>query len=120
VKDNNDGTFSLSEKTLQQEYNLEAKEPFAHQICPGIGSGFLVEHNNKQLIYTAGHVISAFEPITDCRVIFGFRLTESGPFLNKFPTYNVFKGTEIHLPMADLCKLLLLQSTRKQLMKTME
>lgn len=68
IKDNGDGTITLTTKNYGKTKNLCADEPFVNQPVAGFCSGALV---GKNLVMTAGHCISNW----DCKktnFVFGF------------------------------------------------
>jgi V8-like Glu-specific endopeptidase len=96
---------------LEQYWNVASSEPFSKQPVLGIGTGFLAltRPDNKLVVYTAGHVVSAMDNKDDYNVIFGFYTSSNQQFEYTIPATNIFSGTDyyniiLHSPVKDVLK----------------
>jgi hypothetical protein len=112
LRKNSDGSsYSIYAPTLEQYWNVVSSEPFCEQPVLGIGTGFLVltGPDNKQVVYTAGHVVSAMDNKDNYNVIFGFYTSSNEQFEYTIPATNIFAGTDyyniiLHSPVKDILK----------------
>lgn len=87
------GFSTLKVKNYGEAHNLCEVEPFRDQpVTAGwTCTGFLVK---KDVIATAGHCLEA-KPVTDLRIIFGYKMLDPYKPVIQVPDENIYKGVKI-------------------------
>jgi Trypsin-like peptidase domain len=91
LKENSDGTSTISTENFGTSQNLCAKEPFRNQPVGAFCSGFLVA---PDVIATAGHCADEND-VTTVRFVFGFRMADATTAQVKISNDEIYKGVSI-------------------------
>ena len=87
------GSTTLKIKNYKKVFNLCDSEPFHQQpiVAGRLCTGFLVK---EDVIATAGHCVNE-NNLTDLRIVFGYKMSDSTTPETEIPGKNIYKGTKI-------------------------
>lgn len=92
VRDNGNGTSSVSTSNYGSEYGLCTDEPFREQGTAAFCSGFLVA---PDIIVTAGHCLRSASSCRNTSFVFGFAIEQEGAMPNSVNSDDVYNCQDL-------------------------